>query len=174
MGTIGPFSPEKLITGVLVGPGRDPGPVIKAMEHHFGPTDYRSRFIDFTFTDYYNEEMGEGIRRSFLSFEELVDPATLPDIKIRTNEIEKEFTEGGKRAVNLDPGLLDLDRLILATTKKSPHRIPLRKGIYGEVTLMYRNKRFHPLERTYPDFRTEQYHEILGEIREIYKKSFKL
>lgn len=173
MAAIQPFSPEKLIMGLLVAPEHDPGPAIKRIESEFGPLDYRSPCIDFTFTDYYDGEMGKGISRFFLSFADLVDPERLPDIKIKTNMIEASFSVEGRRTINLDPGIMDLNRLILATTKKSPHRIPLRRGIYGEITLAYRNKRFISFERTYPDFRTEQYHSILGKIRELFKEQIK-
>ncbi len=173
MAAIQPFLPEKLIIGILVGPKQDPEPAVKRIESEFGAVDYRSPCIDFTFTDYYDREMGKGISRFFLSFADLVDPELLPDIKIKTNMIEESFSVEGRRTINLDPGIMDLNRLILATTKKSPHRIPLRKGIYGEITLAYRHKRFISFERTYPDFRTEQYHTILEVIRGLFKEQLK-
>ena len=137
----------------------------------FGPIDYESQEFDFTFTDYYVPEMGSGIKRFFYSFVNLVNPDQLPDIKIRTNELEEKFaTPDGNRKINLDPGLLSLSSLILATTKNNVHRIPLQKGIYGEVTLMYVNKEYQTLPWTYADYRTPAFHAIFKEMRQLLKK----
>ena len=140
----------------------------------FGPIDYESQEFDFIFTDYYVPEMGSGIKRFFYSFVNLVNPDQLPDIKIRTNELEEKFaTPDGNRKINLDPGLLSLSSLILATTKNNVHRIPLRKGIYGEVTLMYVNKEYQTLPWTYADYRTPAFHEIFKEMRQLLKKQIR-
>lgn len=140
----------------------------------FGPIDYESQEFDFTFTDYYVPEMGSGIKRFFYSFVNLVNPDQLPDIKICTNELEEKFaTPDGNRKINLDPGLLSLSSLILATTKNNVHRIPLQKGIYGEVTLMYVNKEYQTLPWTYADYRTPAFHEIFKEMRQLLKKQIR-
>ena len=68
--------------------------------------------------------------------------------------------------MNLDPGLLSLGKLILASTKDNAQRIPLRDGIYAEVTLIYREKSYRPLPWTYPDYRSPEYLEILHALRE--------
>ena len=84
------------------------------------------------------------------------------------------FADGnGNRKINLDPGLLSLSSLILATTKNNVHRIPLQKGIYGEVTLMYVNREYQTLPWTYADYRTPAFHEIFKEMRTLLKKKFK-
>ena len=59
---------------------------------------------------------------------------------------------------------------VLATTKNNVHRIPLQKGIYGEVTLMYVNKEYQTLPWTYADYRTPAFHEIFKEMRQLLKK----
>ena len=177
MGCITEFTPEKLIIGVLIGDGfrpADPENRIKPLlETHFGKIDSASPRFPFTFTDYYTEEMGEEIEKMFYAFEMLVDPSSLADIKLLTNRLEAQFTVGGKRKINLDPGILNLYRLILASTKNAPHRVPLSQGIYAEITLIYRNKNFQDLFWTYPDFRTEPYKNFLLEIRSLYKQQLK-
>jgi len=168
MGEIHPFLPEKLIMGILVSRSEHLSRMEKLLTDEFGPVDYRSELFPFTFTGYYDREMGEGIRRRFLSFRRLVDPVSLAEIKLRTNQLEEHFLEKGNRKINLDPGLLSLGKLILASTKDNAQRIPLSRGIYGEITLMYRKKAYHPLPWTYPDYQSEKYHEILLHIRDIY------
>ena len=118
--------------------------------------------------------MGDDIERYFLSFERLIFPDELADVKIHTNYLEKFFSvqdgEGLSRRVNFDPGILNLSHLILASTKDNVHRIPLKDGIYGEVTLGYRDGKFEPYPWTYRDYCSPEYGEILSSIRDIYKK----
>jgi len=173
MGKTTQFEAKKLIIGIITVPDVEAGDIEKVLVDRFGPVDYRSRILPFDFTDYYRGEMGGDLLRYFLSFAEHVDPAELPAIKHATNEIEERLSVSGNRRVNLDPGLLDLSRLILATTKDNAHRIPLRNGIYGEITLMYRKKDFVSLDWTYPDYRSEEYREILRNIREKYREDLK-
>ena len=53
--------------------------------------------------------------------------------------------QSSRRRVNIDRGFLSLSRLILATTKDNAHRIPLEKGIYGEITLLYQKQAFQEM-----------------------------
>ena len=135
----------------------------------WGPEAYRSPAIPFRWSDYYDGEMGTPIIRSLRSFRDPVDPAALAEIKIYTNEIEREFSVDGRRRVNFDPGLLFLSRLILATTKDRSHRLPLKDGIYGELTLMYEGGGWKALPWTYPDYRTPEYAAALTEMRNLHK-----
>jgi hypothetical protein len=168
MGSAAPFTPEKLVMGILSSRGSG-GDVESLLVEQWGPIDYRSTPFPFTFTDYYDAEMGGPILRSFVSFSPLVDPSRLARIKRETNAIEDRFRDGGRRTVNLDPGLMALSRFSLATTKESAHRIPLEAGIYAEITLLYARKSFRPLDWTYPDYRSDRYIRLLNDIRVIYK-----
>ena len=169
MGAVGSFTKENLIIGVLSTEENAESGLKTELEAELGPIDFSSTEIDFNFTSYYDAEMGPGIKRRFYSFLRLIDPSDLPRIKRLTNEIEQEHTVEGLRKINLDPGMLDLNRLVLATTKNVGHRIPLQDGIYGEVTLLYMKKNFHPLDWTYPDYQSPEYIEILKKIRIIYR-----
>ena len=82
----------------------------------------------------------------------------------------KRYAAKGKRSVNIDPGYLDLAKVVLFSTKDYSHRIYLDKGIYAEVTLFYKDNRFNPWPWTYPDYRTSEYLGIFKSIREIYKR----
>jgi hypothetical protein len=164
------FEPERLLIGVLSAAGSEEAALADRLEPLFGPVDFRRTAGDFRWTSYYDAEMGGGIRRSFLSFSRLVDPATLADIKIATNKLEAELSIGGKRRYNLDPGLLSLSRLVLATTKNRSHRIPLRDGIYAELTLVFEEGDFRGLPWTYADWRSEEYRAVLRELRSLLKR----
>ncbi len=164
--------PKKLFIGLLTGAPDKLGVVETKLEEDFGKMDGESSLIPFDYTDYYEEEMGQGIKRKFVSFEELVHPGELSRIKLRTNEIESHFA--GKldmevpRPVNLDPGYLGSAKIVLATTKNYSHRIFLKEGIYAEVTLQYKDGGFEPLPWTYPDYRSNEYIEFFEMTRDIY------
>jgi len=168
MGQIKKAEPAKLIVGFIF---KDEDLLRKALvslENKFGKTDFESRALPFVYTDYYEKEFGIDLKRKFVSFSKLILPEKLPRIKTITNKIEKRFSENRKRRVNIDPGYLNLSKLVLASTKDFSHRIYLDRGIWAEITLMFRDKNFHPLDWTYPDYRTNVYIEIFNRIREIY------
>ena len=168
MGRISQPLPVKLIVPMFSG---DEGlfPVTESrLEATFGPIDYRSGTLPFVCTSYYAPEFGLSLLRKFVALKRLVDPCSLADVKHETNALEHELASDGKRRINLDPGYISQSKLVLATTKNHSHRIYLCKGIYAEVTMRYQDKAFRPLEWTYPDYRTEEYREILEEIRRIY------
>lgn len=173
MGAINHFQKENLIIGVLSTVDGVEKELKAELENKFGSIDFVSSELDFNFTAYYDDEMGKSIKRWFYSFSELIDPADLTGIKAATNDLEEKWSENGDRKVNLDPGMLDLNRLILATTKNVGHRIPLQNGIYGEVTLIFMKKEFHPLPWTYPDYQSPEYIDILKKIRDLYKIKLK-
>jgi len=160
--------PVKLIAGVFSPRQELIGEVMESLSERYGAPDFISEVLPFDYTDYYGPEMGSPLVRRFASFEELVKPESLPDVKRFTNSIEDRLSLQGKRRVNIDPGYLSEFHLILATGKGYAHRPYLRDGIYADLTLIYRNKAFHPLEWTYPDYASEGVIRILTKIREKY------
>ena len=166
-----PSTPKKvkLIAGLLASEAGYLETSVAALVRRFGPVDFESGLMDFRSTSYYDEEFGSPLKRKFLSFALLVKPEAAAGIKLATNRIERRFSRHGKRLVNIDPGYLELSKLVLLTTKDYSHRIYLSKGIYGEVTLYYKNNTFNPFEWTYPDYRTVAYIDIFKKIREIYQ-----
>lgn len=134
----------------------------------FGPIDLQSDIIDFDFTTYYNKEMGVNLKRKFLSFKKLVSLENIRTAKILTNKVEKSLCRKGKRRINIDPGYICLNKLVLLTTKDFYHRIYLGKGIYAEATLHYKDKTFQPFEWSYPDYRSMLYIEFFNKVREGY------
>jgi hypothetical protein len=101
----------------------------------------------------------------------LVAPDILVKLKHKTNEIEKQhLNEKEGREVNIDPGLLSLSSLILASTKNYSHRVYLDQGIYAEVTLLFKNQQFNPLEWTYPDYRDKTALDFFTQARDILRE----
>lgn len=173
MGIITKRQPVKLICGFIF---KDPCILRKAqnlLSRYFGKIDFVSQVIPFIHTVYYQEELGKDLQRRFVSFKELILPQRLPKIKILTNKIETKLSLEGCRRINIDPGYLDLSKVILASTKDYTHRIYLNGGIYAEVTLFYQRRTFKSWEWTYPDYRSQEYIAVFNQIREIYKTQLK-
>jgi hypothetical protein len=135
----------------------------------FGEIDFVSERFPFHFTDYYREEMGGPLFRHFITFERLISRVLLSEIKQTTNRFERQFANGeGNRRLNIDPGYLCLEHVILATTKGYTHRPYLKDGIYADLTLVYRKKSYQPLEWTYPDYRQTEVIELFNQFRMKY------
>ncbi len=147
--------PVKLITAIYTNNIKLFNVVEDKLTEKYGHIDLKSEIFDFTHTDYYQKEMGLGLKKEFISFEKLIEPESLSDIKIFTNQIEANHVKDNKRQVNIDPGYVDLAKLVLASTKDFTHRIYVGKGIYAEVTLFYQDKNFRAWPWTYPDYKTE-------------------
>jgi len=135
----------------------------------FGKTDMISERLPFDLTEYYTDEMGKPLFRYFITFGRLILIPILPDVKLATNRLEEKYArlDGGRR-INIDPGYICLEHVILATTKGYTHRPYLRDGIYADLTFIYRNKSFQPLEWTYPDYRAEAVVTLFNQSRKKY------
>ena len=167
--------PVKLIIGMFSNKIELFEEVKKILEKKYSQIDFVSGILPFSKTDYYEKEMGKDLKRIFYSFEKLINPEDLAEIKIFTNSVEEKFsikdnqqTCPPKRRVNIDPGYLTLSKLVLASTKDYSHRVYLKEGIYAEATLRFKDGTFIPYEYTYPDYRTQEYLNIFNQIRQIY------
>lgn len=144
-----------------------------ALENEYGPIEIRSAIYDFIYTQYYSHEMGFNLKKQLLGFKKLIPKDSLPDIKLKTNSIEEDFSKEGKRTVNIDPGYLTGAKVVLATTKNFDHRIYLGKGIFGDIHLRYRHGKFLINEWTYPDYREMVIIEFLARLRKSYMKEYR-
>ena len=173
MGKITKHPPVKLISGFIFKKNTYLKASQAALEKRFGKIDFESAPLCFTHTDYYEKEMGRGLMRVFVSFKKLILASELAGIKIFTNRIEGKFLSGKSRLINIDPGYLEMSKLVLASTKDFNHRIYLKDWIFAEVTLYYAQKNFRAWDWTYPDYRTQEYINIFNKIREIYEFQIK-
>lgn len=162
--------PVKLIAGVMFCKAVDLSAADEMLIEKFGPIDSKSEPFEFSFTDYYEKEMGRELSKQFYSFENLIRPDDLARVKKITIGIEARFATDGKRTVNLDPGYLEESKLVLASTKNFSHRIYLGDNIWGEVTLRYEKGDFVTHPWTYPDYATPLAFEFLQKARESYRR----
>ncbi len=121
----------------------------------FGTLSAASDTYDFDFTSYYEAEMGAGLHKQLVCFKQRIDPAELAAVKAQTMALERAMSRGQCRRANIDPGLLSIESLVLATTKYAGHRICIAPQLYAEVTLLYQRGLYRPLEWTYPDYQSD-------------------
>ena len=170
MGAALTFEKEKLIMGIIYSDKAIFNEVMDILTEKFGEVDLVCEEFSFSkeFSDYYDDELGgEGTRR-IISFKKTVDPEDQADIKTYTNKLEMRFAVNGNRKINLDPGFINHGRLLLATTKETGFRIPLKDGIYTELTLYYARGRWQKLPWTYRDYQSERVQSFLTKVRKIY------
>jgi len=143
------------------------------LSRKFGAIDYNSPILNFNHTLYYQDEFGKDLKRKLISFQKLINREDLYKIKIFTNEIEGNSSKQNKRQFNIDPGYITQSNLILASTKDFSHRIYIKDGIHQEVTMIFKDKTFHALPWTYPDYQTKECIDIFIKIRDILNSQLK-
>lgn len=163
----------KLVLGILASNMDVLNSAHRIISGEFGFIDNQSSVFPFTFTHYYNDEMGENIQRQFVSFEKHISPEELCRIKLRTIQLENSQRDDGKRIMNLDPGYLTLHSLILASTKEACYRVYLGDGIFAQPMLQYKKSAFIPFEFTYPDYSDERTLTFFSNVRKIYSEQIK-
>ncbi len=161
--------PARLIVSVLASERMPLEAARATLIERFGGLEEEIGPLPFDYTSYYDEELGTGIKRWLWVFADLVEGSDLPSIKLFVNELEQAHSTAGRRTFNLDPGLMTLGNFVLATGKNNAHRIYLGKGIFADLTLIYRSGTYRPLPWTYPDYADLQLIDILNALRERYK-----
>ncbi len=166
-----PARPVKLFVGMLSGKLQHFAQARGMLERSFSPVDVESAVLGFDFTDYYEKEMRPGLKRKFLGFAELIDPSQLLAVKRESATLEAHFRQleaDIPRPLNLDPGYVDLSKVVLSTFKDCAHRIYLGQGVYAEVTLHYHKGVFCDWPWTYADYRSRAYKRFFQEMRQRY------
>lgn len=171
MGIAGKFQKVKLFCGFIYHDSELVSKSEGTLQKKFSRIDCRSGVFPFECTRYYHDELGSPLYRQFVSFSQLINPESLPDIKHFTNELENRYARAGRRRVNLDPGILSSGNVLIATTKDYYHRIPLNRGIYAHMEYIIKKKKIIPLDWTYPDFRTVPYLEYFSRLLGLYREA---
>ena len=161
-------APVKLFTGVIYGPSSPLDECIGSLEKGLGEIEFMSGDMPFDYTTYYQEEMGPALKRVIITFRRLIKREEIVGIKIFTNKLEKVFSYKNKRTINIDPGYIAQEHIILATGKGYSHRPYLGRGVYADLTLLYVKDDFRMLEWTYPDYGSDRMLALFRDLRHGY------
>ena len=170
--SLGEF-PGKALIGVLFQKDEIYQQFLRHFETIEVEIELESEIYKFDSTDYYQEEMGSGLYRIFLSLKGLYPVEQSVSLKNETNSWENEWKEAGKRTLNLDPGYLDLHKVVLLSGKEGPQKIYLGGGIWSDLNLIRKARRFEALPWTFPDLRESRYHSFFERVRENLKLDLK-
>ena len=165
--------PGKALIGVLFQKDEIYQQFLRHLETIEVEIELESEIYKFDSTDYYQEEMGSGLFRIFLSLKGLYPVKQSVSLKNETNSWENEWKEAGKRTLNLDPGYLDLNKVVLLSGKEGPQKIYLGDGIWADLNLIRKAGRFEALPWTFPDLRESRYHPFFERVRENLKLDLK-
>lgn len=166
-------SPALLIHSLFFRDASLLGDVLPFLEEKYGKIAINSGILPFFHTNYYEKEFGLNLKRLFVGFAKLVSQDILVQAKLFAAELERRFSLEGKRRINIDPGILSLERLVLATGKNFTHRIYLGEGVFADLTLIFQQGAFQPLPWTFPDYREENLRNMFKTWRDVYKTAIK-
>jgi hypothetical protein len=136
----------------------------------FGEIALKSPTFAFDTSDYYREELGDGLERHWYCFRSLWRAERLPRDRLATGRIEARLAAGGKRRVNLDPGYLDLGKLVLASRKEAPDKIYMGDGVWAHTCLRFGSGSFRAPDHSFADFIDGRFDAFMLDARALYKE----
>lgn len=160
----------KLITGLLYPDQEWFEWTLNSLVSLWGDPERVSESFPFDNTNYY-DDISPHLSRRFISFIGLRQADSI--IKWKKDSCEIESSSADKRRINIDPGYINGARLVLASTKDHAHRIYIGDGIFAEVTMRYRFKKWVPFDYTFPDFSSGIYNEFLSLVRKDWIRDIK-
>lgn len=162
--------PSLVVLGVLARDLVEAHLAAEAFGALHGGVDLYGAPAPFGKTEYYAAEMGEGLQRFYCSFSSLLPSIHLPELKRQAWDIEQRHLVEGRRAVNLDPGVLDYTKVVLASFKAGPQKLHLGDGIWADLVLYFSEGAYGPLPWTFPDLRKGEHHGFFVAARRRYKE----
>ncbi|MDR2870081.1 MAG: DUF4416 family protein [Deferribacteraceae bacterium] len=112
----------------------------------------QSAVFAFDHTEYYTPEMGAGLKKYFIAFGAPAEPSRLPEYKHAALAAEAQYSKHNSRTINIDPGYLAEEKIVVASTKNFTHRIYLADGIFGDLQLMRQRGDYSAMPWTYADY----------------------
>lgn len=169
-----PADPVKRLAALLWSDAQSLEAVLSRLGSIWGAIDHSGANFPFDLTDYYEREMGKGLRKRIVSFSRLMSPEALADAKLAAIDVEDLFSGPSGRRVNIDPGYMDVHKVVLASVKLAAQKIHIGRGVCADMLLRYSRGKFHAFEWTFADFKDGRYEADLLAIRTLYKAQLPL
>jgi hypothetical protein len=169
MGAVRPPAPVQPIVGLLAASTELLAEARTALADAVAPIALATVASPWMRSEYYRREMGAEIWRQYLALDALMGPHDLAELKRLTNQLEERWRGEGGRLVNIDPGYLDLLRVVLASTKDAAHRVAIAPGFYAEATLHFVQGHFVAWPYTYPDYAGDDAVDFFTLVRERWR-----
>lgn len=128
---------------------------IRDLEKNFGNIVDKTRVYDFNFTDYYEREFGNNLKKIIIVYNEKIDKKNLITIKNKIAKIEKNYSVENKRKINIDPGYVNNKEVVLASFKNRDFKEDIGEGIYAHKVLEFKDGQIKEFFHTFPDFKNK-------------------
>lgn len=153
--------------------------ILSEFERHLGPVEMRSDWHSFPKSHYYEEEMGPNLKRRLIGFKNIFEPHRLVELKQLATTIENQFSHDAcrmshdvqQRSINIDPGYVDLFKVVLASGKAGGQKVALSAEVYSCTLLRFEKGKWIPFDWSFPDFKEATYHDDLLKIRGNLKRN---
>jgi len=133
---------------------------IKDLIKEFGEVKKESFEYDFdVFTDYYEKEMGKGLRKKMIIFRKKIEEEDLAEIKQFIDQLEAEYSVDGKRKINIDPGFVS-DRVVLASCKGKDFKKDIGNGYFVHEVLRLEDGKVKEYWHTFRDYKNKEIQEF--------------
>ncbi len=146
---------------------------LEKLERRFGRVQFETDAIPCSDAERFREEMGDRPQRRFFSFERMVARCSLIDVKAACDKIEPQFADEVDgfmfRTVNLNPGIMSEENLIMAGHRELNHCVYIGQGTYAEIALIYTRGQFVRLPWTNPDFYSDQAIDLFNRVRDCFE-----
>lgn len=167
-----PPAPGRLICSVAYAQIDALADCLRRLENQFSAVMFETLDIPFTGEARHREEMGHQLTRRFFSFEKQVGLDRLPDLKRLCRKIEAGFADEVDdylfRAVNVDPGIMTPENVVMASSQGMNYRLYLTNGVYAQVELIWSRGQFVQLPWTNPDFTHPEALDLFNRVRETF------
>jgi hypothetical protein len=141
------------------------------IQNDFGEIIEQTEEYTTEYSKYYQKEMGKNLRKKFIVINKVIKKDRLIQLKKYSQNLEKYLSISDNRTVNIDPLYLDLDQVVVATSKYRGNRIYLGEGVFAELELWYHHRSFQPFLWTYLDYKEKI--PFFNEIRKLFSKKSK-
>ncbi len=127
----------------------------------YGDVRAESNAYNFDFTGYYDDEMGSGLKKKLLVFEKEVSKQDLESVKFFITEVEEKYSDLGNRSVNIDPGYISSDELVLATWKGKSFKEKISDKIWVHKVLEFEGDKVKEFFHTFADYKLKENQDFL-------------
>lgn len=151
----------KLLIAVMYPDKETCDKAVSELKEQFGETDSQSDEYEFTFTDYYEKESGENLKKKFVSFKKIINNRELSEIRLTTGKIEDKFRVDNKRTVNIDPGYISKEGVFMASLKQKPFKEDIGNGVFLHKILGFEDGKIIEFNHTFADYKQDKIKEFL-------------
>lgn len=123
----------------------------------WGAIDYETQPQPFTSEEKIQKEMGAPLFRSLISFQRLIDPGEIANIKAACLGLEEKLRHQGVRRMKLDVGYLDSSKVVLSSRTGGGQKIYHSSGFYLELALLFAKEKCQALPWSEADFKNHFY-----------------